>query len=489
MSQHSDLISFGEWLPDLPALNNPGMVSVVNAVPSATSYLQAPGPEFLGGALNGRALSAHWAIGSGGGTTGVFAGTPTTLYRKNATGGWDDVSKTGSYTGVNRWEMASFGHRLIAVSGTDVPQYYDVGVSAAFADLPNAPTATAVGLVRDFVVLGDISTLGENFIQWSGFNNSESWSPSKTTQSDFQPLSSEGGKVQSIVSGSVGHIFLENSVYRMEYIGPPRIFKLDEISPGRGTLAPQSTARVGPYIFYCDVAGFYRLDTRNGEFTAIGQNKVDRFLRAKVPPSCALTMQAAVDPRRKLIVWAFCTSEGAPSFSNMAAYNYELDRWTMFDVASDCISLLPTPSASLDELDTFFTEGIDAQAFSVDSDLFSGGALIFSMFGPAHTFGTLTGPPLTAKFVTAENSALMNDRIGTKEQRPYIHVHPGATDSRVRIAYRDELSERPSLTQFSDQNANGRTFVRKKSRFQQYELEVSGGFDDVIGLEVFRRGA
>ena len=488
MSLPSDLIRFGEWLPDLPALSNPGMVSVVNAIPTQTSYSQAAGPEFQGSALNGRALNAHWALGSGGGATGVFAGTPTSLYRQGSTGDWSDASKTGSYTGVNRWEMASFGHRVIAVSAVEDTQYFDVGVSSSFADLPNAPRASAIGLVRDFVVLGDIANLGENFVQWSGFNNSESWSPSKTTQSDFQPLSSEGGKVQSIVSGSVGHIFLENSVYRMEYIGPPRIFKLDEISPGRGTLAPQSTARVGPYIFYCDVAGFYQLDTRSGEFTAIGQNKVDRYFRDNVPPSCAAMMQAAVDPRRKMIVWAYCTSEGEPSFTNMVAYHYELKRWTRFDIHSDCIALLPTPSASLDELDNFFTDGIDAQEFSVDSDLFSGGALVFSMFGPAHTFGTLTGPPLTARFVTAEDSAKMGDRILSNEQRPFIEHHPGATSARVRIAYRDELNERPSFTGFSVQNSYGRTSAKVKSRFQQYEMEVAGGFADAIGLEVFRRG-
>ena len=500
MSLPSSLIRFGEWLPDLPALNNPGMTLVENALPTATSYTQVCEPEYRGDALDSRVLAATWAIAGGGAETAVFAGTADALYRQTGTATWADVSISGGYTAdVSRWDMVSFGRRVIATTEHENTQYYDVGDSSNFADLPNAPSATAVGLVRDFVVLGNIANLGENYVQWSGFNNSEAWTPSRTTQSDFQPLASRGGRVQAIVSGSEAHIFLENTVYRMTYIGPPRIFRFDEIGPGRGTASPKSVVRLGPYIFYYDPAGFYQLDIRNSQFQAIGQNKVDRWFSETVPSLCAVDMQATVDPVNKLIIWAFCTDSSQTENSHILAYHYELKRWTLLAITCDLVTFLPSPSASLDDLSILLSPGtdsggetilgnVDDHSISVDSDLFSGAGLEFAIFGANHQLGTLTGvQSLPARFSTAEFGAKMNNRLYTNLQRPYIEYRSGETGGSVQISHRDELNVAPQLTAPHQITDRGATEAKICSRFQQYHLTITGGFSDVLGLEVFAR--
>ena len=498
MSLPSEMIQFGEWLPDLPALNNPGMTLVENALPTATSYTQIFEPEYRGDALDSRVLAATWAIAGGGAETAVFAGTGDALYRQTSTAQWDDVSISGGYTAdVGRWDMVSFGRRVIAVTEHENTQYYDVGDSTNFADLPNAPSATAAGLVRDFVVLGDVENLGENYVQWSGFNNSEAWTPSRATQSDFQPLASRGGRVQAIVSGSEGYIFLENTVYRMTYIGPPRIFRFDEIGPGRGTTAPKSVVRLGPYVFYYDPAGFYQLDIRNSQFSSIGQNKVDRWFSENVPAICSVDMQASVDLVNKLIIWAFCTDSSQTANSHILAYHYELRRWTLWVIETDLVTFLPAPSAFLDDLSTLLSPGddamgnlilgnIDDHSISVDSDLFSGAGLGFAVFGPNHKIGTLTGEAaLPARFSTAEYGVGMNNRLKTNLQRPYIDYRPGLTTGEVHVTYRDYLDDPASSTPPHAINARGNTEARVSSRFQQYHLTIRGGFKDVLGLEVF----
>ena len=490
MSLPSEVIRFGEWLPDLPALNNPGMTLVENALPTVTSYTHVRAPEYRGDALDGRVLAAHWTIASGGDETAVFAGTPNSLYRQSSTATWTNVSRdtvNGYGNDVERWEMAAFGSRLIAVSLNEATQYYDVGTSTNFADLPGAPQASAIGLVRDFVVLGNISSLGENYVQWSGFNNSEAWTPSRTTQSDFQPLASNGGRVQAIVSGADGFIFLENTVYRMVYIGPPRIFRLDEISPGRGTLAPKSVVRLGPFIYYYDAAGFYRMDVRSGQFTPIGHNKVDRWFANNVPSDCVADMQAGINPKNKFIVWTFCIDATATANSHLLFYHYELKRWSLLLIDNDYIAFLPEPSASLDDLGTLLPLGIDMDSINVDSDLFAGSALGFQIFGTNHKIGTLTGEPLRARFTTAEHGASMNNYIYTNLQRPYVYVTSGETGGRLAVNYRDSLTNTVQSTAFSAIDASGLTYARVRSRFQQYHLEITGGFDDTLGLEVFRR--
>ena len=496
MARPSEVIRFGEWLPDLPDLDNPGMVVVKNALPTAVGYTEVLGPEYLGGVLDGRPLAAHWTIAGGGTETAIFVATAESIYRQRGVSqafeayDWEDLSKSGGYSSsIDRWDMTSFGSRIIAVSRIDPTQFYDVpsGFGVRFADLPNAPKAGTIGVVRDFVVMGNIPDLGENYIQWSGFNNSEAWTPSRATQSDFQPLESGSGKVQKIISGSDGYIFLEGTIYRMTYIGPPRIFQLDQIAPGRGTRAPKSIVRFGHLIYFYEHSGFVELDTRSGRIRPIGQNKVDRWFRNNVPETCAVDMQATIDPSTNNILWAFCTDPPSTEYNTILLYNYRLDRWSMISVPLTLAALLPSPSASLDDLSSIFLQGIDLESINVDSDLFAGGALVMNVFSSSYQIGTMSGSPLSASFITAEYGTRMNNRTSTKRQRPYMTILPGQTMAQLCIARRDALSRQQEPTTFSPMNDSGQTFAKAKARFLQYHLEVSGGFDDVLGLEVFSR--
>lgn len=493
MALESNIIPFGAWLPDLPSFASPGMVRAENVIPVLGGYRSVRAPEYAGDPIIGRVLGAHWAITGGGSETAIFAGSPNQLWRQNNSSDWDIVSKPPGYIGVERWEFASFGDRMIAVTGGYSPQYYDVGSSTTFDDLPNAPTASAVGLVRDFVVLGDISGLGENYIQWSGFNDTEAWTPSRTTQSDFQQLASNGGKVQQIVSGSDGHIFLENSVYRMRYIGPPRIFQLDEIGPGRGTPAPQSVIRIGPFIFHYDNDGFHQFDTRNSSFTAIGQNKVDFWFRENVPPVCIRMMQATVDPLNKIVAWTYCVDPSSINNDQILLYQYEIGQWSLLSLPNDTLARVPSPSANLDELDDALSPGggvpgnVDDQSISVDSGLFSGGALDFKVFGTNHRIGSLTGDPLDAHFRTSEFSVRGNRRIVTNRQRPQIEGLPAGANGTVYVTHRDNLGDILSLSAPALMDDGGNTFVRVRSRYQHYDLTITGGFRNVTGIEVFSR--
>lgn len=487
MALPSEVLRFGEWLPDLPELDNPGLVLVQNAIPeSVVSYGQIRAPEYRGNAMDNRVLAGHWTIAGSGNTTAVFAGTTTNLYRQGADLDWDVVSQSGGYSDIERWDMTSFGNRILAVNGSDAIQAYDVGTDTLFDDISGAPVASTIGLVRDFVVIGNVDGLGENFVQWSGYNNSALWTPSRSTQSGYQPLASDGGRVQAIVEGSEGYVFLENSIYRMTYIGPPRIFQFDEIAPGRGTLAPKSVVRIGQDVFFYDPAGFYRMDLRSLKFTPIGQDKVDQWFTNSVPTSSVVDLQASVDAKRKFVAWSFSNDSSAVHNNHILIYQYELRRWALLVIDHDSISLLPSPSASLDDLGTLLPGGIDDDSISVDSDLYSSGELEFGVFGSNHKGGTLTGDPLPAKFTTAEIGVTMNNFIFTNLQRPYITRGDDTTGS-LTVNHRDDLFDPRIGTPPAAITPRGRTEATIRSRYQQYCLSVNGGFEKVFGLEVFRR--
>ena len=87
------MIPVGPWLPDLPALANPGALEALNVIPDAASYRPLPAFAEQGNAMAARVQGAIYARGVGG-TIAQFAGDGTKLYRWDSSGvNWQDVSR------------------------------------------------------------------------------------------------------------------------------------------------------------------------------------------------------------------------------------------------------------------------------------------------------------------------------------------------------------------------------------------------------------
>jgi hypothetical protein len=59
-------IKFGEWLPDLPEFNNPGLVEAKNCIPVDDSYTDFPVLAVSGSALAAAPLGAFAAVDDSG---------------------------------------------------------------------------------------------------------------------------------------------------------------------------------------------------------------------------------------------------------------------------------------------------------------------------------------------------------------------------------------------------------------------------------------
>ena len=145
--------------------------------------------------------------------------------------------------------------RNITLSGiyTISPTHCGIGQACGAVDLPIArdastqfpvlPATSIKGVVRDFLVTGNI-TNATNRIQWSGINDITVWSGK---QSDLQDLPGSGGQIVHITSGEVGYVFRQNQIVRMDYAGGATVFRLSVISPNRGAVYGRTV----------DVSGFY----------------------------------------------------------------------------------------------------------------------------------------------------------------------------------------------------------------------------------------
>jgi len=470
-------VELGDWLPELPALDNPGCVQAKNVIPRAVGFSELDGMESFSNALSGACLGSIWMTDATGAAQN-FAGDSTRLY-KFTSSAWANAARTATYAAATSWNFEKFGNRCIAVSPTNAMQYYDMASSTTFQNVGGSPPqASYVAAVRDFLVIASVASYPYR-VQWSGFNNSELWTPSLATQSDYQDLPGRGGNIRGIVPGEYGVVFQESSIWRMDYTGPPTIFRFDEVETGRGTPASRSIVPVGNIVYYYDWAGFYAF---NGQASQpIGNERVDAWFSRNCGDFTSI--QGAVDRVNRIIMWAF-KSRAAPTYNDrILMYNYSIGKWSWGEVTTQFIAERRAPQLTLDQLDTPLPGGIDSDSIPMDSQAFSSNLQI-QAFDSLNRAATFEGAPLTAVIETKE-LAFDESRADTNAILPLID---GGTVT-VRFAQRNTQAVTASYSVSTGLNRVGEACKVVTGRFQRFEITITGGFDRARGIDIRTRKA
>ena len=487
MTTQAQQVPFGEWLPDLPQHDNPGALEARNVIPQLQSYREFLDLQPFSTALAAPAVGSFWAPDAANNIFN-FAGDQFNLYNLTSGITWSNINGPSAPYDAENWEFAKFGETILAVNGNDPMQKYEMNVDATFLDQPGTPpNSNRIAIVRDFVMIGDIPSQGPNFVRWSAYNNSEDWVPRLATQSDFQELFGRGGRVQKIVPGEYAVIFLEQSIYRADYVGPPVVFQFDEVERKRGTPAPNSVCWSGGHIWYYGWDGFYHFDGQRSE--QISHNRVSRWFELNADAGVLADMRGVVDRRNRLVIWAFKSSGSAAQNDRLLIYNWAADKWAYAFVDTQVLDEYVPPGFTLDELDGPLPAGIDIDSIPVDSDAFQGGFLNLQAFNSSNESATFSGTPLDAIIDTKEISMPGHNRFVTNSVRPLVEA-TGASTITLQTACRNALQENPIFEPARSLNGvNGEFSIRKNARYQRYRLNISGGFDHGKGVKAsIKRG-
>lgn len=485
----SQFIPFGEWLPDLPALENKGATIAKNVIPDEKSY--RPWPKLAGysGSLANQVKGAMLARDNAGNYYN-FAGDTTRLYSLNSLT-WNNVTRvSGDYSiaADDYWEFVQFGNTVIAVDGAnaDLPQAISLG-AANFADLAgDPPRARHIAAIRDFVVMGNISASATSpqMVRWCAINNSTAWTPSAATLADFQDLPGDGGWIQKVVGGEYGVIFQERAIYRMDWAGSPTIFQFNKVHTNIGTLAPQSVVSYRNFVFFIAEDGFYMFDGSN--VRPIGQNKVDRTFFADLDTAYIYRIHAAIDPVRKIVCWAYPGPGNAGgTCNNMMIYSWGSDRWSRIEgVDVELLYRNATSAITLDNLDSLFPN-IDLMQVSLDSNQWAGGNYQFGAFNSNHSLSIFNGSSMAATVETGEHHLnRKNDGLSyITEVRP---ITTGASiDVALSVATRFQHTEDPTYTPAVAPGLTGFSSFRATGRYHRFRLQTnSGTFTHLQGVDV-----
>lgn len=481
-------IPFGEYLPDLPSLGNPGATVAKNVIPAGIHYEQFPSLNIYSNALTARPQGAFPARDIDG-VVYNFAGDATKLYKRLAST-YSDISRLagGAYTtGTDeQWNFTQFGRNVYATNFNDVIQSFTMGSSSNFAALAGSPPkARYLAIVKnDFLVLANLDT-GTYRVQWSPQGNpAGTWGTDPATLADYQDLSSEYGYIKQIVGGQYGTIFQERAITRMTFVGSPLAFTFDQLELNKGTQAPGSVCKVGDSIFYLGLDGFYMFNGQSSQ--SIGANKIDKTFFADLDQSYMDRIRTVSDQRKQIVYMSYPGAGNTGGRPNkMIMFNYSpnaLRRWSISEIDTECLCPSIADGYTLDSLDTL-SGSIDALMASLDSEIYTGGQFSLGAFDSSNKLNYFNGSALAATIETGEFQPNPLGRAEISECAPLVE---GDSNTVITLTplHRTRLIDSYTTDSTISLNTTGVFPMRTNDFYHRYRIGISGGFTSASGIDI-----
>ena len=476
-------IAFGEWLPDQPEHNNPGANVATNVYYSLNSYKRFPSLVNYSSNNIGKDSRGAGSFRDDSNNVYNFVATNTDLYQLD---GGTFTSRKGSLTGTNSdfWTFTQFGNYVIASNGVDAPQYYLMGTSTNFANLSaiasGVPTFKVSGVVRDFLVTGNLTT-GANTINWSGINDITEWTAG-TKQSDSQTLPGSGGQIVHITSGEIGYVFRQNQIIRMDYVGGSTVFRLSVISPNRGAVNGRTVCQDNRQVFFYADDGFFQIDGDN--VIPIGAEKVNRFFDVDLNKAFSDRICAAVDPFNQLALWLYPSANNTSNTTGICdrilIYNYATKKWSLANANASTIFSQFVGAYTVELMD-IISGNLDQINIALDTDFWSGGQLLLGAIDNNYKAAIFSGTANEGEIETSEVELYPGLRSNVQSVRPIVDA-----EATVTIKTRDRLADTVTSSSEISMNSTGVNPVRQSGRYIKINVKTPSGvaWSDAQGIEL-----
>lgn len=465
------MIPFGEWLPDRPALENPGTTIALNVVPTAGGFAPFQGGVIATDALDARCQGAS-SFKQVDGTSFVFAGDATKLYLlRNAL--WTDASaKIYSVLPFNQWKFAQFGSLALAVNGSDKVQKMRAGSSTVFEEVDASPISQFIAIVRDFVVVGPVAIGSDRFIQWSARNDVDSWTPT-INSSGIQTLI-EGGPLKGITGGDFGTILQESSITRMNFVGGDLVFSFDIIESARGCFVSGSIVQLGAITYYWSEEGVESFTGTGGR--NIGEGKVNQTLFDRLDFDNLDLVTSTIDPERRLVIWAY--PSGGSVVNRLLVYNVGQNQFSDISLTVQVLLSTRDETISIDDI-AGSIDDVPLTGFptvtSLDDPILLGGRRRLAAFNASNQMVTLNGDNLSAtvkmgEFILSNNGTLISDgkKVHARRLRGGVDgIHT------VSVIHREKLQDAATETGPLTLESNGSVAPRVNDRYQSFQVNMA----------------
>lgn len=410
---------YGPWLPDLPALNNPGVITANGVYPITNGFGPFPGPSVITNALTGPGLGSI-TFRRTDGVIETFCGDATKLYRLGGTT-FADVSN-GTYA-ASKWRFAVFGTIVIATDNVGTVQQFDVSSDSAFSDLSAAPVHSFPFVLRDFLVAADVNDGGIFQLKWSARNNSAKWTADCGGGAQQFP---DGGPLVGATGGEQGVIFQENALTRMVFVGGDLRFIFDKVEGANGCLSSGSIVEHKGFTYYLSESGFQVFNGAQSQ--NISEGKVSDTFFANLDRSKIATLQGVLDLPNKSIVWAYATSSASAGENDkLIILHLPTGNWSEADLVTQTLledeispNLLGNDAGPelgpLSGVYTYYDKKLIA-----DLNLSIGNAISFGGLAKS-TLGNATNQRFLVEFWTSGDSSISSHTSTNVQSSTYVRT-------------------------------------------------------------------
>ncbi len=470
---------YGEHSPDTADTSLGVSPFISNVIPIADpqagvaykpfpSFVEVPGAQSLPGSPRG-GISV---VDPSGGNYQVYACTADSIYQMQADYSWVAIGTGYNLPAEEEWSIVQFGEYLIFTNRADGMLQYNVVTGGAVTAISGAPKARFVFVAFDCVFALDCD--GENrLMRNSGTNDHTQWTPGRNN-SQYQPIADGQELIAGgAISDATAIILQRNSIRVLNRTGDARLYSMNKLADNVGCVNGRTLASIGTELFFQSTDGFYRVN--GGGITPIGAQRVNRTYLEDTDPQNFFTVQAAVDPVNKLIIWLYHPSDSLQDQYVLSAglmYSWQLDKWVDFTppegAAMSGIFQFATPGYGLDSIDSF--GDLDHLPYSLDSRFWNGGEPTLAGFGPTYKPGFFNGPAMEANLYTQTNASEQSQNIIWLTP---IDDAPGGT---IAIASRDALNDTsPTIKSTSTINSGGRAPIRARGKINQGRRSIAAG--------------
>jgi hypothetical protein len=371
---------------------SPGVVTFVTAIPDNT---------------------AIQILTTGALPTGLVPGT--VYYVVNASGNTCNLAATA-------------GGAAIVTTGTQSGTHY---LSTRGINVVNLAFATDVPIKQNFIIISDInrfvfclgcteygsSTFNPMLIRWADQESVTDWTPSATNQAGFLQLSHGSQIVTAIQSRQEILIWTDSTIYSLQYVGAPVVWKGDLVGDNISIAGENAVAYANGISYWMGVDKFYKYDGR----TQTMRCDLRQYIFNDINTAQFDQVYAGTNEGFNEVWWFYC-SLNSDQIDRYVIYNYADDIWYYGNMARTAwldsgLSTVPIAATYLNNLvnhETGYDDDasgtvvpIEASITSAQFDIDDGDKFMFIYrMLPDVTFrnSTAASPSITMTLYPLQNS-------------------------------------------------------------------------------------
>lgn len=228
------------------------------------------------------------------------------------------------------WSLDTWGQNLVACADDTIYEW-DLNTSNDAVAITNAPSAEAVVVTEERIMMALGSDGDPRAVDWSDAEDNTDWTPSATNLAGGKRVQTVGKLLAGKrVRGGV-LLFTDVDVHRASYVGLPLVYAFDRLSTGCGLISKGSVVATDARTFWMGLDSFWQYD---GAVTPLNCEIADDLFANLNQLQGSKVSGFHVSAFGE--IWWLYPSGTSVECDRYIAYNYRDDHWTRGALARTC---------------------------------------------------------------------------------------------------------------------------------------------------------